>query len=132
MMAVLVQWDNADRTIVRQAFEGWWHVEDYQQSLEALFAYASKQPHRVHYILDFTAADGFLGNLPGVARQFAPFTPPNLGLGVLVSASYQTEMMFEIAARVAPRLYHSLRHAETLHAAREMIYSFQRDNLASA
>jgi hypothetical protein len=121
-MTITQQWDNADNTVLCHAFKGWWNVRDYYDAFTVFADCAREQPHTVHYILDFTESDGFLGNLLGIAHDLAAVTPANMGVCVAVSPTYQTETMFNIARKVAPEIFGNFHYAANTSEARSIIW----------
>lgn len=121
-MGITQEWDNADRTIMRHVFCGWWNVSEYQHTFEAFATIAQREPHTVHYILDFSQSDGFLGNLLGIVHELEQIMPPNAGICVAVAPTYQTETMFNIAHKVAPSVFGNLHYANNIHDARDIIW----------
>ena len=57
-MPIEVQWDNPEKTILRQKFEGKWTGKDYYVSLDEMSKLLKQVDHRVHLIGDMTHSVG--------------------------------------------------------------------------
>lgn len=131
-MAISQVWDNEDHTIIRQVFQGWWNVDDYTYAFEQYVKLVHAQPHIVHRMADFRESEGLLGNLVGVVGSLEAYTPPNSGMYVAISPTYQTQTVLEVASKVAPRMYRHLHFTDSLVEARHLIRQYNLRMSASA
>jgi len=119
-MAGRIEWDNEDKTILLNTYEGDVVLEDYYRVTDLTFDELNKVPHTVHTIM--------LRNVKTTptsmskAMQYAnKKTPANLGMSVIVGGSHFTRIIVKMAKVIAPKLAKEVYFAESVEEARKII-----------
>ncbi|MDX1991195.1 MAG: hypothetical protein SF029_02320 [bacterium] len=100
-MSITVDWDNNEKTIIRQTYVGKWTWDEFYASCEEFALLAQTVPHTVHMLIDMRHA----GPLPGGALSHIGALnrlPPNMGRIVAVGVGSFVMRMFNVAAAVRP------------------------------
>ena len=88
-MAITAEWDNEEKTIIRQTYVGYWTWDDIQGMVEACQQMLDSVDHKVNFISDLRQSQTMLP--PGVTAQFSWLTNylrhPKMGKSVIVGAS---------------------------------------------
>lgn len=115
-MPIRTEWYNAEKTILLEAFEGEWTVEDYRHLIDEAHQRLSTVQHTVHIIVDGTRNCARLpSNMLRSGLSYAVHNlPANQGITVFVSIDTITEMLIGIARNINPRLHRTLFSTDSL------------------
>lgn len=120
-MPVKSQWDNADKTIIRNDFEGNWTWEEYFEMIEQRNALMSSVDHRVDVIANMRPANmPTSGGALSSAKLSLSNVPPNHGIFVIV-INTMVGTMLDIFKLFDRQTGISLHAAKSLEEAREII-----------
>ena len=98
-MGIFIEWADAEKTILRQVFQGRWDVTDFNMVIDAMIVLMGEVKHRVDVILDFsgtTSGQEPTRLLPSLQR-FQRVRPANAGAVVYVQANAFLRSLIEIA-----------------------------------
>jgi hypothetical protein len=106
-MAVLTQWDDPQRTILRYVFSGRYTWEDLHTAAKSAQRLLDSVYHPVDVILDIQHSSHTPREFIGEFRRLATITHPNTGLHILVSNNPLNALLFQTFAgmyrHLAPR-----------------------------
>ena len=124
-MAITIYWDNPEQTILYQSFVGTWTWEDYDRSVNQIYAAIRSAPHTVHVIADirYSAPQVSRPAWPSFSRAMRSI-PDNMGLAITLGKGYFTAAFFHQLAPSFPQAAKRVRHALTPEAAYELIARF--------
>jgi hypothetical protein len=122
-MPVSIQWDNAEKTVIMQQYEGDVTVEEYLHAIHhtAQMLLSVPQQQIVHLIYDRTRVTSTPQPMSRVFQVASKALPPNLGMKVLVGATLTTTINLQLCKVIAPNLARQVVFAETVQQARAMI-----------
>lgn len=103
-MAMTVEWDNEDKTILRAETRGMWTWDDYHEHLSRTFDMVKKLDHTVH-LINVRHPDSIqpAGNMiPHITRAFRSM-PDNMGITVMVGMSTFTVSMSKLFRKLFPQ-----------------------------
>lgn len=99
-MPIHVAWDNAEKTIIKNVFDGPWTVEDFQEAVAQTKHAMMSVEHTVYLIADMRAGGnlpkGFLSAMSGLNRSL----PPNVGLAIIVGGNQYTRSVMSVLHRL--------------------------------
>jgi hypothetical protein len=130
-MGITVTWDNDDRTVIRQIYEGDWDIADYYQAVMTTQRLAGEIDHPFDLILDLTRARRSSISLLSAARRVENNVPPNRRRAVVVRADAYLKAIIQVGRRIAPRAGSEVYFADTLDDARALIAGWSRTTPAS-
>lgn len=117
-MPVRFEWDNAEKTIIREIFEGKWDLTDLMRMFDESGVEIGKVDHRVDVIMDFRESTKILpGNLLSSMRSIDRRAPTNMGISVVVGASNYIKSLIDVMRRLMPKPLARVRVVETLEQA---------------
>lgn len=121
-MPITLEWDGADRSVVKCTFEGSWTWDEAHAALDRLAAMVADS-ERVWLIIlreqTRLRHEDVVTNL----RRVITVLPPHVEMTVIVGASVFATLMIEALGRVG--IGPNIRFAESLEEAREMIAARQ-------
>lgn len=120
-MPIHVHWDNDEKTILMEVFEGRWVIEDYYRMIDEAVERLAEVSHTVHIIADATQS-----TMPPtqimIGMQYAlKRIPSNQGLTVFVKLNRVMLMFVEVARQISPTVAKSTYMADTVEEARRLI-----------
>lgn len=127
-MAVVAEWDNPERTVVRLIYTGAWTWLEHRDAIAKMGQLMQQADHEVDLIIDVSAAAGLpqgaIGNLGATIKS----PPPNWSKGAVVVSSKPLarvimQAVMKVYGRVAKGQHY--RFAETLEEARLMLLERQ-------
>jgi hypothetical protein len=120
-MPVNVQWDNPEKTIILQQYEGDVSVDEYLYVINRTFHMIASVPQTVHLIYDRTRMKA---SPPAISRVFqvaGKHITPNLGMKIIVGANHATMINLQLCKVVAPELAKNIHLVSSLTEARQII-----------
>ncbi|MDX2078534.1 MAG: hypothetical protein SFZ02_19030 [bacterium] len=115
-----IEWDNEEKTILLNIYEGDLVLEDYYRVTDMTFEELNKLPHTVHTIM-LRNVRKTPTNMSKVMQYANKKTPPNLGMSVIVGGSQFTRIIVKMAKVIAPKLSKEVYFADSLEEARQII-----------
>ena len=125
-MAVRVQWDNDQRTIVRYIFEGKWTWNDFYPAYNQAIEMEKSMPHRVHAIIDMRKGIGVPANVLMHVKDISDKQPDNIGLSIIVTSSSFVQSLYHIGIKFYSKIDYYFRVVETLDEAYKLISSAEK------
>lgn len=125
-----VAWDNKEKTILLNIYEGDVTKADYFYMINKTEQLVSEQSHVVHVIHDRTKVDSQPSSMAGILRYANNHTPSNLGLRILIGISGRTKFAMDIGRLIAPNLIKDVFFARDMEDARQQIYDHIAGNAA--
>jgi hypothetical protein len=104
-MPIQVQWDNPEKTILCQKFEGKWTGPDYYASLDEMSRLLKEVDHRVHLIGDMTSSVGIPAlNLLAASGRIVKFMENQFSTITVVKAHSYFQSLVNVVRRMSPVL----------------------------
>lgn len=114
-MSIIVQWDNPEKTIIRQKFEGHWTSTEYQVSLDELSNLLKDVNYRVHLIGDMTQSVGIpVMNLLAVSGRVVRMVERQLATITVVKTHKYFQALVNMVRQMSPALAESVYFVNTL------------------
>ena len=100
-MAVIVTWDNEEKSVVRYTFEAKWTWQDLFHAFDEANRLIRSQTHVVHTILDLPSEMSVPpGNVLSAVRRITTNVPPNQGKEIFVGPSAFAQRLISLTNRV--------------------------------
>ena len=123
-MGVKVQWDNSEKTIIRYDFSGRWTWDEFYAAYDIAKAMLIGTTQKIHFIMNSTddvsrkyTPPNALTHMISIGRKAVP----NAGKVISISGNAFTRVLFQMVAKVNPKLTDSYAFAATLEDARAMV-----------
>ena len=117
-MSIEVQWDNTEKTILRQKFEGKWTGQDYFASLDDMSNLLKEVYHRVHLIGDMTHSVGIPAlNLLSASGRVVKMVENQFSTVTIVKAHNYFQTLVNVVRRMSPALAERVYFVNTLEEA---------------
>lgn len=120
-MPIQVHWDNAEKTVLCQRFEGKWTGPEYYASLDEMTKLLKDTNHRVHWLGDMTDSVGIPAlNLLAASGRVVKMVDGQFSTVIVVKAHSYFQSLVNVVRRMSPaladRVYFvsSLQEAHTL------------------
>lgn len=123
-MGILVNWDNAQRTVVRWEFSGWWSWNDFSVAQKKSNMLLESVNHTVHAIGDMGNTRFIPPNALIEFSRVADDVPTNRGIIVLVNCSFLLETMAQTFMRITQKQDIFISTAKSLKDARDMLSQY--------
>ena len=120
-MGIKILWEDRDKTVMRQVYEGRWSVDDFRQVISTTHKLLNGLPHTVDIIMDATLSDGTPSNILAAMRYAEQQVAPNQGRVVVIGADLFMQEMLAVAKRIAPRATGNTTLVDTLEDARVLV-----------
>jgi len=121
-MGYLIQWDNAEKTVVLQQYTGNAVKDDLYHLAEESAAMLKTVPHKVHLIIDERAIKLTLSSTD--IKYLEKHVPPNQGVVIVVvgrsGAAYKS-LIQNIGKTLAPKAFKQTFFAATVEEARRLL-----------
>lgn len=115
-MPITVEWDNPEKTIIRQTYTGSWTWDDLEKASDQVNALQDTVDHRVHLLADLrngkTLPENPIKQAANVHRNH-----PNNGKVVIVGGNLVVRGLFRMIAKVYPVLGATLNFVDTFEEA---------------
>lgn len=124
-MAIYSVWDDSDKTVIIQVFDGQWTLEDFLAGNDALRAEIELVMHTVHVIWDLSGSVGVPRNLLSAARQTEKNVGAlaNVGMIVIIQPRMLMTMLLRNAADLMPKFQEKSRYVDDLDQARALTHA---------
>ncbi len=120
-MPVSIYWDNDEKTILVEKFDGHWTIEEYYRLVDTDAEWLGQVPHMVHVIYDATTSSMPPRQIFSGIQYALKKLPPNQGLTVFVKLNRVMTMFVDVASQISPRFARTHYYAETIEEARRII-----------
>ena len=119
-MGIQVEWDNAEKTIIRHIYEGMWTIDDYYGLIDENFRQIDSVDHRVDIINDLRNMTGMPHNMAPAVRYAARKAHEREGINVMVSSPRYVQMLVDAIDRAVGKPTQVI-YTGTMEEAREII-----------
>ena len=120
-MAITVQWENLEKTIVCQTYNGVWPLEELPEAISKSADLINSVDHPVDVIIDLTdnGVETFsvLSSLRSIERK----EPKNQRAVVIIGATFTVNMLIRIGRTIAPSAGRYLQLAKSKEEAYKII-----------
>ncbi len=121
-MSIVVQWDNPEKTILRQKFEGKWTGAEYYASLDEISLLLKEVNHRVHWIGDMTNSVGIPAlNLLAASGRVVKMVEHQFLTVSVVKAHNYFQSLVNVVRRMSPSLAERVYFVNTLEDAYKLL-----------
>ncbi|MCK6578821.1 MAG: hypothetical protein L6Q98_12005 [Anaerolineae bacterium] len=132
-MTVTVEWDNAEKTILRTDSYGHWTWDEYHHAVDTALAMIRAVDHEVHLVnvrhLDSTAPEG--NALPHLRRVMRDL-PKNHRLTIMVNPNLRSKMLMNVMKSIVPIFTRTFLMAASMDEARTLITQYERQRARSS
>ena len=105
IMGIHVEWDNPEKTVIRQSFEGQWTGEEYLESVDEMAVLLKDVDYRVHLIGDMTDSVGIPTlNLLAVSGRVVKMVEQHFATVTFVRAHTYFQALVSVVRRMSPSL----------------------------
>ena len=121
-MPIHLVWDNDDKTILRQVYDGQWTVDDFNEAVVRNVEIQATVSHPVDVITDLrhsTTQTRIM--IAAVARHMERHVPPNQRLVIMVGADAFLKIIARISRTLAPRTAKNAHMVDTIEEAYAII-----------
>lgn len=127
-MGIFVKWENEEKTVIFQGFDGQWTWEEfYHINNEIIPSMIREVPHTVHVFSNFS--DSALPSMTSVlkhARKMLDSTPDNMGMIVIIGANKFISLMADTFQNIFGSVMGvEIKTAENLEAAYKLIEAYE-------
>jgi hypothetical protein len=124
-MTVHVEWENAAQTAIRQTFDPQWRWQDYDSSVDKIYAMLKSVDHTVHIISDIR---GTLPQTRGLAwghfQRALSDIPRNTGMLLVAGHGHFTASIFALYVQADPNLSRRTRFVSTIAEAHRLLRQY--------
>lgn len=120
-MPIQVIWDNPEKAVIRQIFEGKWDLNDYHHSLDEIEQLCRQVNHRVHLIGDLTASTGMPPNLFTLMNHVIRLMQQYWDMVVVTHANPYYKAILKVVEQLSPLIAYRIRYADSLDEAYSII-----------
>ena len=104
-MGIHVAWDNPEKTVIRQSFEGHWTGEEYLESVDKIAVLLKEVDYRVHLIGDMTDSVGIPTlNLLAVSGRVVKMAEQCFATVTIVKAHTYFQALVNVVRLMSPSL----------------------------
>ncbi len=120
-MGVRVEWDNNEKTILKQIYEGKVTVEDFHIAINQCNQYLKTVEHQVSVIVDMSKARLASSNFLSARNHVDSKSPQNTRMAVIVGAPTFLKALANISQKVLPRVMKDVHFVNNYEEAYAMI-----------
>ncbi len=123
-MAVRVEWDNKEKTVIRYSLEGQWTWDELLEAVATSNAMLDAAGHKIHFIHDASNSKGIPNGALSQLKRFIGKEHPNTGHSVIVGGRGSAIMLARGLLGMVDRVYKkdwAFMFADTLEEARAML-----------
>lgn len=121
-MPIVVQWDNPEKTILCQKFEGKWTGPEYYASLDEMSRLLKEVDHRVHLLGDMTHSVGIPAlNLLAASGRVVKMVEHQFSTITIVKAHNYFQSLVNVVRRMSPALAERVYFVSTLEEAHKQL-----------
>lgn len=124
-MPASVDWDNEQKTIIRQQIFGDWTFEDYMTSVTELQRLTASMPHTVNVIVDYTESKTYPRKILAIAQTLDRNFPANEGIVMIVQGPPYITAVFEVIFKLYRRVGQNIHHVNSLEEACAAIHEYE-------
>lgn len=126
-MPIQMQWEDAEKTILRHTYEGHLSVEDMRAAIEENYALQTSVEHPVDVISDARSIKSFDPKLLSSTSGFADRkAPTNQRMIVVVGTNLMLKTLLKLAKRFASKTTEHLHHAESMEQALALLVELRQ------
>ncbi len=116
-MPITLHWEHEEKHILRCNMIGQWTSQELLDGIEAGQHYFTSTSHTVHLIIDWSQNTHKPTRIIEFARRAEAYTPPNLGLLVVVGANAFIQSLMLVVQKLAPHTTRHLYYVDTIEEA---------------
>jgi hypothetical protein len=121
-MPISVQWDNPEKTVLCQKFEGKWTGPDYYASLDEMSRLLKEVDHRVHLLGDMSDSVGIPAlNLLAASGRVIKMVEHQFSSITIVKAHNYFQSLVNVVRRMSPALAERVYFVSTLEEAHKQL-----------
>jgi hypothetical protein len=120
-MGFSANWDNDEKTILRQTYTTRWTVDDFLACTDKTYRLLNNVSHTVHILIDLTQATRTPANILSAVRYAEEHVNENLGQIVVIGADDFAKEIFSPARRLAPNATRTMIFVESPSEAYELL-----------
>ncbi len=99
-MGIIVQWDNAEQTIIRFVYTGQWTFGDLFDAMQVARDFMDSVDHPVHGIVDMQDSKLMPNGALSLGRNVTMRKHPNQGRTIIVGASGFARTLYDVYRKV--------------------------------
>ena len=104
-MPIQVRWDNPEKTVLCQRFEGKWTGPEYYASLDEMAKISKEVNHRVHLLGDMTQSESIPAlNLLAASGRVVKMVDSQFSTVIVVKAHSYFQSLVNVVRRMSPAL----------------------------
>lgn len=126
-MPASVDWENAEKTIIRQRLMGDWTFEEYMASARQTQAMTGSVSHTVHVIIDFSESQSHPTKMLAAGTTLDRNFPANQGLLFSVQCPPYIRALFEVMSKLYPKIGQNSFEVHTVEEALAIIQAREAD-----
>ncbi|MCA9912945.1 MAG: hypothetical protein KC496_06335 [Anaerolineae bacterium] len=120
-MAITVRWLNEDHNCLVVAYNDFWTLEEFKQTVDISYELMDSVTHTVHIIQDVSHMKGLPRNVLSLAQYTEGRSHPRRGKTYLVSLPMPAAILLDVAKLLAPHATRDFVHTSTLQEAIELL-----------
>lgn len=124
---VRMDWDNADRKVIRVTFEGNWDKKDIYRMIDKGVSMLNTVNHKVDSIFDFTNSTFSPRNLLDSVDRMESTHSQNERLVIIVNSNLYIRSLINVARLLAPKTFAHVHFVDSLNAAYALINRFPQE-----
>lgn len=127
-MPIQVSWDNPEKTIIRQTFDGKWDLDDYHHSLDEIEQLCRQVSYRVHLIGDLTLSTGMPPNLFTPMNRIIRLMQHHWDMVIVIHANPFYRAILKVVEQISPLIAYRIRYVDSLEEAYTIIQKASEKN----
>jgi hypothetical protein len=120
-VGILVNWDNAERTILRWELSGHWDWREFQDAQDQSTVMLQTAPHTVDILADVSHNRGLPLGALGQFRNYHPTIATNIGRVIVVGAGSYIKTTIQMLKNYVPYFGRRYDYADSMDEARKLL-----------
>lgn len=125
-MPIFIRWDDPDKTIIRQTYDGNWDVSDMHKTFDEIQQMRAEVNHPINIIADMSYSRLASGNVLTVLSRAERIFLTEVNIAVVIGANSYLKALTNIATRLAPKALGRMHFANNVEEAYTIIERYSK------